>query len=173
MAFEFLTGWPYPVAFGTLFVIVLLRAGGTYALGRGARAGAGRTRLARLTRRPSFARGQRLVERWGAPVVTLSFLTVGVQTVVNLAAGLARMPLRRYLPALVAGGLIWAFVYATVGSAGLAAWRRLYELSPQAAIVVSTALLLALTGFVVRQIRRRRTTDVEDTDAPTELAAHD
>ena len=155
MAFDFLAGWPYTVAVATLFVIVLLRAGATYALGRGAYAGAGRTRLARLTRTPAFARGQRLVERWGAPVVTLSFLTVGVQTVVNLAAGLGRMPLRRYLPALVVGGLLWAFLYATVWSAGLAAWRLVYERSPLAAVVVAIALLLALVGYVSWQLRRR------------------
>lgn len=155
VAFDFLAGWPYPVAVATLFVIVLLRAGGTYALGRGAYAGAGRTRLARLTRTPAFARGQRLVERWGAPVVTLSFLTVGVQTVVNLAAGLGRMPLRRYLPALVVGGLIWAFLHATVWSAGLAGWRLVYERSPLAAAVVAVTLLLALAGYVGWQVRRR------------------
>lgn len=169
MAFDFLAGWPYPVAVATLFVIVLLRAGGTYALGRGAYAGAGRTRLARLTRTPAFARGQRLVERWGAPVVTLSFLTVGVQTVVNLAAGLGRMPLRRYLPALVVGGLLWAFLYATVWSVGLAGWRLVYERSPLAAVVVAVGLLLALGAYVGWQVRRR----AAERAAVEELAARD
>jgi membrane protein DedA with SNARE-associated domain len=169
VALDFLAGWPYPVAFGTLFVIVLLRAGATYALGRGAHAGAGRTRLARLTARPGFRRAQRLVERWGAPVVTASFLTVGVQTVVNLAAGLARMPLRRYLPALVVGGLVWAFIYATVSAAGLAAWRVLYRLSPVAAMVVGATLLLTLAGYVAWQTRR----PMEDPDGSPELAARD
>ena len=169
MAFDFLAGWPYPVAVATLFVIVLLRAGATYALGCGAYAGAGRTRLARLTRTPAFARGQRLVERWGAPVVTLSFLTVGVQTVVNLAAGVARMPLRRYVPALAVGGLIWAFIYATVWSAGFAAWRQLYALSPAGAIVVAVALLLFLAASITRQVRRR----AEEPNGSPELAAHD
>lgn len=169
MALDFLEGWPYPVAFGTLFVIVLLRAGGTYALGRGAHAGADRTRLARLMRRPGFRRAEQLVERWGAPVVTLSFLTVGVQTLVNLAAGLARMPLRRYLPALAVGGLIWAFIYATVWSAGLAAWRRLYTMSPVAAIVVGVTSVLAVAAYVIWQTRRR----TEDPDATPQLAAHD
>ena len=169
-----MAGWPYPVAFATLFVVVLLRAGGTYALGRGAYAGAGRTRLRRLTRRPGFRRAEQLVARWGAPVVTASFLTVGVQTLVNLAAGLARMPLRRYLPALAVGGAIWAFIYATVWSAGLAAWRQLYALSPVGATVVLVALALALVGYVTWQTRRR----AEDHDgAPqpesSELAAHD
>jgi membrane protein DedA with SNARE-associated domain len=170
VALDFLEGWPYPVAFGTLFVVVLLRAGATYALGRGAHAGADRTRLVRLTRRPRFRQAERLVERWGAPVVTASFLTVGVQTLVNLAAGLTRMPLRRYLPALAVGSLIWAFIYATVWSAGLAAWRRLYTVSPVAAIVVGVTLLLALAGYVTWQSRRPR----EDPDAAApELAAHD
>ena len=50
-----------------------------------------------------------MVARWGAPVVTLSFLTVGIQTLVNLAAGVMRMPLRRYIPALTVGAILWAF----------------------------------------------------------------
>ena len=123
-----------------------------------------------------FHRAERLVRRWGAPVVTASFLTVGVQTLVNLAAGMARMPLRRYLPALAVGGAIWAFIYATVWSARLAAWRRLWELSPVAAIVVVVALLLALAGYVTWQIRRRAEDD-DDGAAPeprdSDLAAHD
>ena len=164
-----MAGWPYPVAFGTLFVIVLLRAGATYALGRGAYAGAGRTRLAAMTRRPGFRRAEDLVQRWGAPVVTLSFLTVGLQTLVNLAAGLTRMPLRRYLPALAVGGLIWAFIYATVWSAGFAAWRQLYALSPAGAIVVAVALLLFLAASITRQVRRR----AEEPNGSPELAAHD
>ena len=127
---DFWKGWPYPVAVVVLFVIVLLRAGGTYALGRAAGAGAQRTRLARLMARRGFARVQELVARWGAPVVALSFLTVGMQTLVNLAAGLTRMPLRRYVPALVIGSIIWALLYATVGFVTFAAWRRLYAISP-------------------------------------------
>jgi membrane protein DedA with SNARE-associated domain len=171
---DFLDGWPYPLALATLFVIVLLRAGATYALGRGAHAGADRSRLARLVRRPGFRRAERLVARWGAPVVTASFLTVGVQTLVNLSAGLARMPLRRYVPALAVGSALWAFVYATVSSAGLAAWRLLWELSPVAAMVVLVALALALGGNVTWQVRRR----AEEPDGvpgagEAELAAHD
>jgi len=153
---DLMAGWPYPVAVAALWVVVLLRAGATYALGRGAYAGAGRTRLARLAAGPAFARGQRLVERWGAPVVTLCFLTVGVQTVVNLAAGLARMPLRRYLPALALGGLVWAVVYATAGSVGFVALRLLWRTSPVAAVVVGAVLLAALAGYVAVQVARRR-----------------
>lgn len=169
MAFDFLREWPWALAFGTLLVIVLLRAGATYAIGRGLHAGAGRSRVSRLVRTPAFARAERLVERWGAPVVTACFLTVGIQTVVNLAAGVARMPLRRYVPALMVGGLIWASLYATVWSAGLAAWRQLVTVSPVAAMLVAVALVAALGGYVVWQTRRR--TEVEDGGSP--LAAGD
>jgi membrane protein DedA with SNARE-associated domain len=98
---------------------------------------------------------QQVVARWGAPVVTVSFLTVGIQTLVNLAAGAMRMPLRRYVPALTVGAIIWAFLYATVGFATFAAWRRAYELSPTVAIVALVVLLAGLAGYIVWQVRHR------------------
>jgi uncharacterized membrane protein YdjX (TVP38/TMEM64 family) len=57
---------------------------------------------------------------------------VGVQTLVNLVAGMTQMPLRRYVPALVAGSLLWGLLYATVGFAGVTAWWQLYQRSPLA-----------------------------------------
>lgn len=155
MDLEFLKDWPYPVAVAALFVVVLLRAGGTYAIGRAAQAGARRTRLSRAMSLPRFARMQQLVARWGAPVVIGSFLTVGIQTLVNLAAGALRMPLRRYLPALIVGSVIWAFLYATVGFVTFAAWRRVYEISPPVAIVSLVTLLAALAGYIIWQVRHR------------------
>ena len=152
---DFFRGLPFPLAVGALFVIVLLRAGGTYALGRAARSGASRTtRVQHLVDSPRFLRAQDLVERWGAPVVVLSFLTVGFQTLANLAAGVGKMPLRRYLPALVVGGLIWAVLYATVGLITLAALAHLHVIFPAGATVGTLALLAALAGYIVWQVRR-------------------
>jgi membrane protein DedA with SNARE-associated domain len=165
---EFWKGWPYPVAVATLFVVVMLRAGGTYAIGRAAQAGARRTRMARVMSRPRFARVHQVVARWGAPVVTASFLTVGIQTLVNLAAGALRMPLRRYIPALTVGAIIWAFLYATVGFVTFAAWRRVYELSPAIAIVILVALLAGLAGYIIWQLRHR---DDEEQREPASFGA--
>lgn len=159
---EFMADWPYPLTMAALFVIVLFRAGGTYALGRAVQAGARRTRLSRWLGAPGFAKAQRQLERWGAPLVSASFLTVGLQTLVNLAAGVGRMPLRRYLPALVVGSVLWAFLYATVGFVTFAAWRRLYELSPVGAIVVLVVLVGALAAFVGRQFRHDREETLDD-----------
>ena len=154
---DFWRGWPYPVAVATLFAVVLLRAGATYALGRAAQHGARRTRVARLMARPGFARVQDLVAQWGAPLVTASFLTVGIQTLVNLVAGLTQMPLRRYVPALVLGSLLWGFLYATVGFATFSAWRELYLRFPAATVALTVVLTAGLAAYVLRQVRQRRT----------------
>jgi membrane protein DedA with SNARE-associated domain len=153
---DFWRGWPYPVAVATLFIVAMLRAGATYALGRAAQTGARRTRVARLMARPGFARVQGLVARWGAPLVTASFLTVGIQTLVNLVAGLTQMPLRRYVPALVLGSLLWGFLYATVGFATFSAWRELYARYPAATVGLTAVLVGALVAYVLHQVRQRR-----------------
>lgn len=165
---ETIRGWPFPATVAALFVIVLLRANATYWLGRAAQRGVRRTRLAGRLSAPRLVRAERLVAQWGAPLVTASFLTVGIQTVVNLAAGTARMPLRRYLPAVAFGGLIWALLYATVGFVTFAAWRRLYELSPAAAVTGAGLLAVSLVAFLWRQLRSGA-----DQDERTEVKALD
>lgn len=166
-----LDGLPYPWVVLILFGIVMLRANATYWIGRAAETGAERTRLASILRSARFRRAQQVVARWGAPVVTASFLTVGVQTLINLAAGVARMPLRRYLPAVTLGCVIWAFLYATVGFVTITAWLRLYELSPAGAVTGSIVLLAALAGFLAWQLRHRP--DEELDQAPDPVAARD
>lgn len=88
-----------------------LRGGRDGVIGRAVRAGVLRGRA--LGDRTLEA--MRQVERWGPPAVTLSFLTVGVQTVVNFAAGLGRMSVPRYLTGLVPGAMIWGTIWATIG----------------------------------------------------------
>ncbi|HEY1134040.1 MAG TPA: VTT domain-containing protein [Nocardioides sp.] len=142
---------PVAIAFGLLWLIATLRGGATYGLGRGLRGASGRNeRAARLLARPEVARAESTVRRFGAPAVTLCFLTVGVQTAVNVAAGVLRMPLRRYVPALLAGAAIWATIYVTVGIAVLSAvWGGHPELLIVAIVLVVVAVVVA------RAVRRR------------------
>ena len=110
--------WPVWAAFVLFFLGAFVRGAATYGVGRGLRrAGDSRQGLARQLDRPTMRRAEQWIGRWGAPVVSLGFLTVGVQTAINATAGLLNMPLRRYVPALVVGALIWATVYVTVGMA--------------------------------------------------------
>ncbi|MFE3662416.1 DedA family protein [Streptomyces sp. NPDC059164] len=141
------------LAAGALYVIVLLRAGGTFAVGWLAGAGARRGRFAARTSSAKFRRAERAIQRWGAPVVAVSFLTVGFQTAANFLAGSMRMPLSRYLPALFAGGAAWALIYATAGFGFLKALGRLF--AERTAYGVSAVAVLLLVVAVVVYRRRR------------------
>ncbi|MEV7546421.1 VTT domain-containing protein [Streptomyces sp. NPDC089915] len=139
---------------GTLYVIVLLRAGGTFAVGWLAAAGARRSRFAERISSSKFRRAERAIQRWGSPVVAVSFLTVGFQTAANFLAGSMRMPLPRYLPALFLGGAAWALIYATAGLGVLKVLGRLFAEQTALGVSAVALLLLAVCGVVV--YRRRR-----------------
>ncbi|MFF7300459.1 VTT domain-containing protein [Streptomyces sp. NPDC008265] len=140
---------------GALYVIVLLRAGGTFAVGWLAGAGARRSRFAGRISSAKFQRAERAIQRWGAPVVAVSFLTVGFQTAANFLAGSMRMPLPRYLPALFVGGALWALIYATAGLGVLKVLGRLFAEHTALGVAGVAALLLAASALVL--YRRRRT----------------
>lgn len=147
------TSWnlPFGIVVAALFVIVMLRGNATYLLGRGIAAGASRTRAAKLMESKHYATGAGWVNRWGAPAVALCFLTVGLQTMVLLAAGITRMPLRRYLPAVIIGCILWAFLYGTVGMIGFHAVALLWSRSP----LLVFALAALLGGGLFLALRRR------------------
>ncbi|MEV7617711.1 VTT domain-containing protein [Streptomyces sp. NPDC089799] len=134
---------------GVLYLIVLLRAGGTFAVGWLAGAGARRSRFAGRISSAKFRRVERAIQRWGAPVVAVSFLTVGFQTAANFLAGSMRMPLPRYLPALFLGGAAWALIYATVGLSVLDVLGRLFAERTALGVAASAVVLLAVCGVVV------------------------
>ncbi|MGW0118711.1 DedA family protein [Streptomyces sp. NPDC003327] len=144
-----------------LYVIVLLRAGGTFAVGWLAGAGARRSRFAERISSAKVRRVERAIQRWGAPVVALSFLTIGFQTAANFLAGSMRMPLSRYLPALFVGGAAWALVYATAGLGALELLRRLFAEHTALGVAVVVGLLLAV-GCGIALHRRRRAEPAPD-----------
>jgi membrane protein DedA with SNARE-associated domain len=149
--------WPAVPLFVFLVAVAFGRGGATYAVGRGGR---GLTdRYSRLLDREAVRRAEDVVRRYGAPAVTLCFLTVGVQTAVNAAAGSLRMPLRRYLPALLAGALVWATIYFTIGLAAIEAiWGGRSGLLLAGAVVALVAALL-LAGVVRRRLMGGRDPD--------------
>lgn len=145
---------PFPVVVAGLFLIVVARAGGTYALGRLIADGSRRSALTRAwLDRPGFVRATARIDRWGAPAVAASFLTVGFQTMANLAAGVLRMSLRNYLPALALGGLAWALVYASAGFVGLKAFVIAWQTHPLLALGLAALVVAALVAFIRRAMR--------------------
>lgn len=145
------------LAYLLLVVVVHLRAGGTYALGRLLRRAGDRSRASALLERPMVRRSERIVARYGPPAVSASFLTVGFQSAVNLTAGFLRMPLRHYLPALTVGSLVWAAIYLSVGLAVVRAWQGSDR---WASALVAAVLATVLAGIAVT-LRRRWLAPVE------------
>ncbi|ROS78233.1 membrane protein DedA with SNARE-associated domain [Curtobacterium sp. PhB130] len=153
---DFLEGLPFWWLVLALFVIVFCRAQATYWIARGAVAGASRSRWGRWLDSAAVRRGSALLDRFGLPVLTVSFVTVGLQTVMNAAAGLARVPWWRYLVAMVPGCVAWAFLYATVGLAVFWAVVAALAGSPWGmAAVVALVVLLVGTVAVLHNRRNR------------------
>ena len=151
---ELVDSWPFWAVYLFFFAGAMARSHATYAVGRGLRSGAGRSRRGRITRTldgPTLRRAETVMARFGAPLVTLSFLTVGVQTVLNAAAGGLRMPLRRYTPAAIVGSLLWAALYPTAGFALLESIRG--AVPWWWALVV--AALVGAVFLITRLVRRR------------------
>ncbi|WP_036555431.1 VTT domain-containing protein [Nocardioides insulae] len=118
-----------------------------------------RARVHRWLSGETANRGLRLVQRWGAPAVTVSFLTVGAQTAVNAGAGVARMPFRRYLIAMVPGCAAWALVWTTIGLSAFYAALGREVTSWWGIVLLAAAAVAALAGIAVRRTTARTRQD--------------
>ncbi|WP_258233990.1 DedA family protein [Brevibacterium oceani] len=167
--------WSFPIAVTwlILFGIILARAGGTFLLGRLARTGIRKIeRVDRLMSGPKYRKAESMIERFGAPVIAVSFIMIGVQTVLNLAAGTTGMSYRRYIPALAVGGAMWATIYSTVGLIGFKALAAGYQAAPGLTIGVAVCFVLAIAGLVIG-LKKPRASAEETDGAETEPALGD
>ncbi|MBB6120305.1 DedA family protein [Nocardiopsis algeriensis] len=162
--FAFLEGQPFWIIYFTLLFVISLRAPATYWLGRGLGAGVTRSRIGKRIG-PRLTRAEDLINRYGAPVITLSFLTVGMQSAVNLAAGVVRMRFPKYMAAMFVGGLMWAGLWGLVIAGAVGAWLTLFLNSPwtaAAVVAVAGALVAAMAVRSRRRAARRAAEAGED-----------
>ena len=161
---------PFAVLYAFLLVVVFLRAQGTYWIGRAVAAGVLRTRWSHHFTGPRVTRAIGSIERWGWPIIPLSFLTIGFQSAVNAGAGVIRMRWVRYTLAMIPGCLTWALVYSLGGLAAFQAAVALAAKSPW--VLVAVILLLgAVVAVVVLRARRRRS-ERESVEALAAQADH-
>ena len=153
-----IAGVPFWVVYLAAFAIVMVRAQATYWAGRGVARGTASGRMAQLLSGPRATAVVDRVNRWGPPAITLSFFTIGVQTLVNLAAGYLRMPYPRYLVALVLGCAVWAGIWTTIGSAVVNAAIVLGLTHPVTLTVLGLGFA-ALVAWVAIRLSRRAPAD--------------
>ena len=142
---------PYPWVFLFFWCLAMMRSHTMYWIGRGVTAGTAHTRWSSLLESPMYARAQSWSARWGVLAVPMSFLTVGLQSFIQISAGVARMPLRRYVAATAAGAIVWATVYTTIGMAILTAWLT----GPTGRIVIILVAAALVAFIVLRRLGRQ------------------
>ena len=148
---EWFDALPIEVALAFMWVVGIVRTSIVYALGAlAAEGGARLDRIRKAMDSPLYRKARRLINRWGVIAVPLCFLTVGLQTAVIITTGFTKMPLRRWVPAMLVGTFIWACIYTTIGFAILAALGLEPWMFPLALAIVITAMV------IVAQLRERR-----------------
>lgn len=137
-----------------------------YVIGRGIAEGARRSPFRDRFTGPHMDNAKRFVDRWGAFAVTLSYLTVGFQTLVQVATGVSRMSWWRFFLGAVVGSVAWATIYTTVGFAAWEVWLGLLARSPWAiAAVLTLAVFLALRAYRASRARREQTGVTPEADS--------
>ncbi|MFF5233878.1 DedA family protein [Dactylosporangium sp. NPDC000521] len=128
------------VAAGDLLTHEAARRGGRRLFGRWTRRG----KPGRVLAKVSGA----LQRRGGAIVATGRFVPMG-RTAVALATGYAQFPRRRFVPALLAGAVLWSCYMVSLGYLG----GRVFD-QPYTAAGVGSAVSIAVTAvFAVARIR--------------------
>ncbi|MBD0317684.1 MAG: DedA family protein [Thermoleophilia bacterium] len=94
-------------------------------------------------------------ERWGILTVLVGRCVPLIRSFISIPAGIAEMPLGRYIALTTAGSVPWYFGLAAVGLAVGASWERFHETWRYTDYAVAALVLLG-TLIVVARARQRR-----------------
>lgn len=140
----------WSAAIGFFWAVAIFRTNIIFGLGWLASTGSSRfERIRQLLDHPAYQRARNFVNRWGILAVPACFLTIGFQTAVLLTTGFTRMPLIRWIPAMLIGTFIWGSIYGTVGMAVVWAWLE----NPLIALLLLALLLICALG--IRRLEAR------------------
>lgn len=146
---------PFWIAAAFLTCVAGFRSQATYWLGRGVRAGVFKTRLAEKISSDQGKRAVKALEKWGWPIIPLSFLTLGFQTATQLTAGLVGWRWVPYTLAAMPGWILWGCVYAAGGLAVFVGFFALAAKSWWLAALAVVVVALLIMGIVIWRRRRQ------------------
>jgi membrane protein DedA with SNARE-associated domain len=125
-----------------------------YLLGRRYGERMGRTRVVRKLGTRHWERATDALRRHGAAAVFLTRLVPVVRTLVPAAAGASGLSYRRFLPASLAGALLWAGLYVGIGAFAGASASSLEDLAGQVGLILLGVLAVLVSAWTV--LRKRR-----------------
>jgi membrane protein DedA with SNARE-associated domain len=122
-----------------------------YAVGRGKRLG----RLADWReKRPQRLEGlRRGMQAKAIPFLLMAKLSLGMAVPALIAAGLARVPWRRWFPAVFSGEIVWTGSLLLIGYYATESLKQAEQVVLYLSLVVSLMLLLMVLIFVSRTLR--------------------
>ncbi len=106
-----------------------------------------------------WARAQNWIKTKGAPAVFVGRFVAFLRSFIPAAAGVARMPYRKFLPWNVAGGVLWGTGSALLGYFGGQQFETIVHWAGRVGIILFVAVLVVAAGiflFLKRARRRRR-----------------
>lgn len=116
----------------------------------------------------ALQRAEASLARWGGIAIVLTrFLITPLGPVVNVVAGTARYPYRRFLLYDVIGETIWVVLYLGLGYFFGANWELLVDLLANATQALTLLVIVAaLAFFLIRALRQRHQQDDDAAGVP-------
>jgi membrane protein DedA with SNARE-associated domain len=145
--------WPAATAGSVLGALVLYGVGAWLGYDR-LHALAGR-RWFILTSQSDLDRGERIFERHGGKMVLLGRCVPLVRSVVSIPAGIAKMPLPRFLTLTAIGSGVWNALFIGLGWILGDQWGRVQGWLGPVSYVVIGLFVVGLAWLAVRKLRSR------------------
>ena len=99
-------------------------------------------------------------EKWfkkrGDKTIFISRFVPVVRHLISMPAGIAKMPMRRFLVYTFAGASIWNFILLYAGFKLGSHWNKIHEYSKQLDIIFVAAVILFLAYFVWKHHKKRK-----------------
>ena len=99
-------------------------------------------------------------ERWfkkqGDKTIFISRFIPVVRHLISIPAGIAKMPMRRFLVYTFAGASIWNFILLSAGFKLGNHWNKIHEYSKQLDIIFVAAVIMFLAYFVWKHHKKRK-----------------
>ncbi len=107
----------------------------------------------------NFVTIERYLQKYPTSIVFASRVQVQATMAVNILAGLGKLPLYKFLPAIIAGELVQVLFYAGIGYWFSSNWQALYTLVNQFSWAVLLIIILAILVFWKPLLHRVRTAE--------------
>lgn len=145
--------WPAATAGSVAGALVLYGVGAWLGYDR-LRALAGK-RWFILTSQSDLDRGERIFERHGGKMVLLGRCVPVIRSVVSIPAGIAKMPLTRFLTLTAIGSGVWNALFIGLGWILGDQWDRVQGWLGPVSYVVVGLVVVGLAWLAVRKLRSR------------------